>query len=315
MSEQYYAAIDLGTNSCRMIISDSLGNYVYNHSAATCLGKGMSKNNCFTPEAVERGIGVLKEFGEILKESHCRYRAIATAACRMAKNGTEFVQRVKKECGINLEIIDGREEARLNLLGAISNADKTKPYVIVYDIGGGSTEITLAKFSTAEIVTTISIPWGARNASEHFDINNYEETKAQNLKNEVLKYMAEFKQLSNYSKYQEQVSVIATSSTPLRLSAYINRRKEYNREREDGSVMSCEQLNEAIETLRKTTETERASSVYIGPKRAPIFIAGSILMKTIYEELQAKQIIASYKSAKDSIIIELMNEDKNGTSD
>ena len=312
MNEKYYAAIDLGTNSCRMVVADSLGNYVYNQSAATRLGEGMSLNNCFTPEAVARGINVLKEFGEIIKDSHCHYRAIATAACRMAKNGTEFVQRVHNECGIELEVIDGREEARLNLLGAISNADKTKPYVVVYDIGGGSTEVTLAKYETAEIIATISIPWGARNAAEHFEINDYDERKAKIFKQEILKYMTEFKQLCSYNNYQSQISFVATSSTPLRLSAYIHQRKEYNREAEDGCILTYAQLNKAIDELRKTNEAQRADSVYIGPKRAPIFIAGSILMQTIYEELGAEEIIASYKSAKDSIIMELIREDKNG---
>lgn len=314
MSEKYYAAIDLGTNSCRMVIADSLGNYVYNQSAATRLGEGMILHNCFTPEAVARGINVLKEFGEILQESHCRYRAIATAACRMATNGDEFVKRVKEECGIDLEVVDGREEARLNLLGALANADKNEPYVVVYDIGGGSTEITLAECETAKIIATVSIPWGARNASEHFSINDYDEEKVQIFKQEILKYIINFKQLSDYEKYQNKISVVATSSTPLRLSAYIHHRKEYNREAEDGKVLKIEQLNKAIEEIRMTNEAQRACSIYIGPKRAPIFIAGSVLMKTIYEELGAKEVIASYKSAKDSIIRELICEDKNGTS-
>lgn len=315
MSEQYYAAIDLGTNSCRMVISDAQGNYVYNHSGATRLGEGMSLNNCFTPEAIERGINILKEFGEVLHASNCRYRAVATAACRMASNGAEFVDRVKKECGIDLEVIDGREEARLNLLGALANADKNKPYVIVYDIGGGSTEVTLANQKTAEIIYTISIPWGARNASEKFNINDYNEEKALTFRNEILKYVEEFKQKSNFAVYKGQISFVATSSTPLRLSAYINRRKEYDREAEDGSIMSREAMDQALEELNQTTEKERAGSVYIGVKRAPIFIAGGILLKTIYDNLDIDYLIASYKSAKDSIIMELIKEGKNGTSE
>ena len=305
MSEKYYAAIDLGTNSCRMVISDEFGNYVYNHSGATRLGEGMSVNNCFTSEAIERGISILKEFGEVLHASNCKYRAVATAACRMATNGAEFVEKVKKECGIDLEVIDGHEEARLNLLGALANADKNKPYVIVYDIGGGSTEITLADQKTAEIIYTISIPWGARNASEKFNLNDFDEQKALALRNEILKYINEFKQKSNYEAYKGKISYVATSSTPLRLSAYINR----------GSIMSREAMDKALSELNQTTEKERAASVYIGVKRAPIFIAGGILLKTIYDHLDIDMLTASYKSAKDSIIMELIKEGKNGTSE
>ena len=315
MSEKYYAAIDLGTNSCRMVISDSLGNYVYNQSAATRLGEGMAINNCFTPEAVERGIGVLKEFGEILRESNCEYRAIATAACRMATNGAAFIERVKQECGVNLEIIDGREEARLNLLGALANAEKDKPYVIVYDIGGGSTEVTLAQTKDAKIIYTISIPWGARNASEKYNLNDYDEDKAIMFRNNILKYMDEFKQKSNYDGYLGKISFVATSSTPLRLSSYIHHRKEYNREQEDGCTMTKEEINQALSYWYKTTEAERAASIYIGPKRAPIFVAGTILLKTINDNLGIKKLIASYKSAKDSIIMELIKGESNGASD
>ena len=315
MSEKYYAAIDLGTNSCRLVVSDDLGNYVYNQSAATRLGEGMSLHNKFTPEAVERGINVLKEFGEILRNTHCQYRAIATAACRMASNGAEFVEQVKKECGIDLDVIDAKEEARLNLIGALSNADKNKSYVIVYDIGGGSTEVTLAKTNNAEIIYTISVPWGARNASEQFNINDYDEGKALTFRKEILKYMREFKEKCAYEKYKGEISFVATSSTPLRLSAYIHNRGQYDREAEDGSVMSRAAMDKALAELNQTTEAERAKMVYIGVKRAPIFIAGSILLKTIYDSLDIDELRASYKSAKDSIIMELINEGKNGASE
>ena len=315
MSEKYYAAIDLGTNSCRLVISDQHGNYVYNQSAATRLGEGMSEHNCFTAEAVERGIKALKEFGDLIKESHCKYRAVATAACRMATNGAAFVERVKKECGIELEVINGEEEARLNLVGALANADKNKPYIFIYDIGGGSTEMTLARCDNAEIIQTVSIPWGARNASEKFLINDYDEITAEKFEREILKYTSEFKKKCDFEKYKGKISFVATSSTPLRLSSYIHHRQKYNREAEDGCRITAEQIEQALSEIYQTKEQERAASIYIGVKRAPIFVAGSLLLKTINREFEIKELIASYKSAKDSIIMELINEDKNGTSD
>jgi len=308
MTIQHFAAIDLGTNSCRIVVADKNGNYVYTQSAATRLGEGMQAHNRFTEQAIERGLSVLKDYGEIIKREKCHYRAIATAACRMAVNGAEFVKRVKNECGIDLEVVDGTEEARLNLLGALSNADTSKPYVLVYDIGGGSTEITLAQTATAKIIYTISIPWGARNASECFDINDYNSENAQKFVDEILNYIKEFKQKCNYDDYKGEISFLATSSTPLRLSSYINKRKEYNREDEDGSIMKRIQMDNAITEIFQTTEAQRASSIYIGAKRAPIFVAGCILLKTIYDNLDIETLTASYKSAKDSIIMELIKE-------
>lgn len=315
MKEKYYAAIDLGTNSCRLVIADQNGNYLYNQSMNTRLGEGMSIANCFTPEAFKRGVDCLKEYGELIARSKCKYRAIATAACRMASNGSEFVQKVKDECGVELEVIDGHEEARLNLLGALANADGNKPYVIVYDIGGGSTEVTLANRITREILHTVSIPWGARNASEKFGLNDYDEDKAQSFRQEINKYMDEFKHKCGYDNYQGQVSFVATSSTPLRLSSYINNKKEYNREAEDGSHMNVSDMNRALQKINQTTESERAANIHIGSKRAPIFIAGSILLKTIYDSLGVDVLVASFKSAKDSIIQELIQGEINGTSE
>ncbi len=315
MKEKYYAAIDLGTNSCRLVIADQNGNYLYNQSMNTRLGEGMSIGNCFTPEAFKRGIDCLKEYGELIARSQCQYRAIATAACRMATNGAEFVKRVEDECGVKLEVIDGHEEARLNLLGAIANADNRKPYLIVYDIGGGSTEVTLANRETKEILHTVSIPWGARNASEKFGLNDYNEEKAQSFRQEINRYMDEFKQKCDYDSYQGKVSFVATSSTPLRLSSYINNKKEYNREAEDGSHMNVADMDRALCEINQTTESERAKNIHIGSKRAPIFIAGSILLKTIYDSLGVDILVASFKSAKDSIIQELIQGDINGASE
>ena len=105
-----------------------------------------------------------------------KYRAIATASCRMASNGMEFVKRVAEISGIKIDVIDSKQEAYLNLKGALLNADKNAKYALVYDLGGGSTEITLAtNETTPKILHTISIPWGARNSAEAFDLIEYNE--------------------------------------------------------------------------------------------------------------------------------------------
>ena len=194
MSKTNLAAIDLGTNSCRLRITDNKGNILYREAVSTKLGEGMMENKSFTPQAIERGLVCLNHFSDLMNDYKVgQYRAITTASCRMAKNGGQFVQMVEEMCGIKLEIISAEEEALLNLRGAALNASKEAESILVYDLGGGSTEISLALNPTQpKMLYTISIPWGARNAAEHFDLCEYDEHKALPLRREVEKYVRDF---------------------------------------------------------------------------------------------------------------------------
>ena len=166
------AAIDLGTNSCRLRITDKNANILYREAETVKLGEGMMKDMRFTDEAIDRGIKCLNHYAEMLKKHNVeRYRAITTASCRSASNGVQFVKMAEEMCGIKLEIISAAEEALLNLRGAALNAPETAESILVFDLGGGSTEISLAlNKDTPELLYTTSIPWGARNASEYFDL-------------------------------------------------------------------------------------------------------------------------------------------------
>ena len=185
MKQPTLAAIDLGTNSCRLLIADRSGRTLYKNAISTRLGEGMSAGNRFTDEAVMRGIECFCTFKMTMDEYGVeKYRAIATAACRTAENGAEFAKKIKQQSGIDLKIIDGYEEAVLNLKGALLNVqDEKAGYVVVYDLGGGSTEITLATRSAEpEILHTVSVPWGARNAAEKFGLKEYDPVAAARLK-------------------------------------------------------------------------------------------------------------------------------------
>ena len=315
MTDKTFAAIDLGTNSCRLLIADENQNKVYSDTQNVRLGEGMHAQMRFTEQAMQRGYQTLQEFAQKIKEYNCvKVRAIATAACRMASNGAEFVKNIKNNCGIDLEVIDGKEEARLNLKGAIMNSLDKAPYVVVYDLGGGSTEITLSTNDEKQkFLYTISIPWGARNASEAFGLEEeYVAEKALELKEAVKIYCDDFVKNSNYLAYKDKCCFVATSSSPLRLSAWIHNRGEYVRENEDGQVLKREDMDRVIAQIYKMNREERGKSPYIGQKRASVFVAAAIIFQTIYEVLEIDELIASLKSAKDGIITELTEENKNG---
>lgn len=310
MKEDVFAAVDLGTNSCRLVIADAKGTYLYKDIVTTRLGEGMYAEMKFTDEAVERGLKCFRKFKKKMDEyGVTKSRIIATASCRMASNGADFVKAVKDETGIEIEVVDGFEEARLNLKGALANVKGKAPYVLIYDLGGGSTEITLAGNNEhPKILYSISIPWGARNATEAFGLEEYDAEKASMLRQDVQKQVKDFCAGCNLQKYKGQVCCIATSSTPLRLTSWIKGYGEYDRERADGVEVSKDELDRVIAEINALKREKLAEIPYISEKRSFIFQAASVIFKTIYDGLGVDSLTASLKSAKDGIIEELVEE-------
>lgn len=307
MDRKNLAAIDLGTNSCRLMITDANGNMLFRDSVNTKLGEGMYAGGSFTAEAVQRGIACLEQFAEQMKSySVGYYRAIATAACRTAKNGADFVRQVKEKSGIDLEVISAEEEARLNLRGAALNADKKHKYLLVYDLGGGSTELTLAlNEEEPKILYTLSIPWGARTAAEAYALNAYEKEAAQKLRAEIHHYTEQFLQKTDFESCRGDCCCLATSSTPLRLWSMLNRTAVYDKFCADGQLLKTAELDALIADIRKITPDKLAESPYVGKNRAPIFNAACVIFQTVYQNLQIAEITASLKGAQEAIIQDL----------
>ena len=310
-----YAAIDLGSNSCRLLIADSNGNYLYKDTHSPKLAEGLFKTKQLSDEAIERTTDIFCKFSKKIKEFSVKkenIRAIATASCRIAENADVLLQKVQNKAGISIEIIDEKEEAKLNLRGGVMNVCGQSKYVVLYDLGGASTEVTLAtNEKNPHILYTVSIPWGARNASEAYNLPVYDEKSAEKLAAEVKKYMKEFLAVSDYEKYKSDAIVVATSSTPLRLVAMAEHTGSYDRDACDGKKLSCATADELISGIFASSEKELIDNIYIGKNRTTVFVAACAIFQTIYKELGAKEITASLKSAKDAIIQNFL-EQNNG---
>lgn len=306
MPNMNLAAIDLGTNSCRLSITDADGRQLYRDSIATMLGEGLHANKRFSDAAVNRGLKAFDTYAKIMKNHEVGpYRAIATAACRIAQNGADFVAEVARQTGIRLEVIDGYEEARLSLKGALLNAPANAEYAVVYDLGGGSTELSFARIADTKILHTVSIPWGARNAAEAFGLAEFNAEHNQKLSAEIAAYTDDFVQKSKLEQYRPQTCLLATSSTPLRLVSIANRWGIYEREKSDGQILRTAAADKIIADIYQTTLEQRIESPYIGENRAPIMIAACTIFKTIYDHLGFDRLTASLKSAQEGIIEEL----------
>lgn len=301
------AAMDLGTNSSRILIADGDGKTVYRDVRHVALGDGLAESGHFCDKAMERAICSFMDFSEMMKIYHVTsYRAIATAACRMSSNTADFKAEVKKSSGVDIEVISEFEEARLTLKGACLNAPAQPKYLFVYDLGGGSTEVTFATNSpTPEILATYSIPLGARNATEMYCLQNYNELGAKTLENEVRQQLEDFlAKVREYPDYAD-AAVIATSSTPLRLAAWILKQDGYDKFAADGKTVSVADLDALIGKILQMPYAERAKSVYVGPNRARIFVAACVIFRAIYQALEAKEVVASLKGAQEAIVSEL----------
>ena len=135
-----YAAIDLGSNSCRLTIADDKGRVIYKSQYATKLAEGLFASNKISADSFLRAEQAFCSFADDLKKYGVEpknIRAIATAACRMASNSADLQKMIKEKTGINLEIIDERQEAELNLLGGMKHIAEKSKYVVLYDLGGG----------------------------------------------------------------------------------------------------------------------------------------------------------------------------------
>jgi exopolyphosphatase/guanosine-5'-triphosphate,3'-diphosphate pyrophosphatase len=172
---QSYAAIDLGTNNCRLLIARPAGDsfvVVDAFSRVVRLGEGLAQTGRLSDEAMDRALGALRVCAEKLKRRNVHLaRSVATEACRRASNGNDFIERVRAETGIRLDIISAREEARLAVLGCHILLEPGPGPALVFDIGGGSTELVLVenaedRDAPPTILDWVSVPWGVVSLTE-----------------------------------------------------------------------------------------------------------------------------------------------------
>ena len=167
-----YGAIDLGTNNCRLLIArpnDTGFTVIDAFSRIVRLGEGLSRSNALSDDAMNRAVDALSICGDKLRRRNVSLsRSVATEACRRAENGREFVDRVRGETGIVLDIIEPQEEARLAVLGCHKLLEPGDGPALIFDIGGGSTELVLIDHvdGTPKIRAWWSAPWGVVSLTE-----------------------------------------------------------------------------------------------------------------------------------------------------
>lgn len=283
-----YAAIDIGTNSCRLLIADYQEGKIiplYRTMMTTRLGENLQKDSILSTDAILRTCRCLNEFKNIIDEYEVKeYRAVATSAVREADNKEEFVELVKRECAINIDIINGFEEANLSYIG-VKNSLKLEKSPLVVDLGGGSTELIY------EDSPPISIPVGAVKVHEQ-NMSAYDISQ-------ILKPLTKMKEEFSLSPLVF-VGGTATSLVAIKFSLEV-----YRSELIHGQILTRSEIADLYNMLERMPLSLRKRLPGLQPERADIITSGTLIMLIIMEILDKQDIIVSESDILEGIILNM----------
>ena len=315
-----YAAIDLGTNSCRLVIATptpSSFRIVETFSKMTRLGEGIINNNELSHTAIRRTIkalqvcaGVLEEYAPIVKA-----RYVATAACRRAKNCRYFLDLVKKETGLTIETISSQEESRLAVVGCIPRLNRHIKRALVFDIGGGSTEVSLARMSNSGRTVTegyVSLPYGVVTVSEAFPDHEMTDLAYNTIIERTHKILAEFEEKYHISEAiaNQEIQVLGTSGTVTVLGAVHLNLPRYNRSAVDGLALSAQDVERTIAKIKRMGDEGRRKHACIGMQKADLTIAGCAIIEGLLSFWPISEITIADRGIREGILLDMMHADR-----
>jgi exopolyphosphatase / guanosine-5'-triphosphate,3'-diphosphate pyrophosphatase len=312
-----YAALDLGTNNCRLLIAcptDDGFRVVDSFSRIIRLGEGISTTGCISDAAIERAIAALSICRDKIRSKKAkRLRLIATEACRAASNAEGFRNRVAAETGIRLEVIDRETEAALAVIGCSPLLDPHGRGAILFDIGGGSTELVRIERDPDQpkapprIKAWMSIPLGVVTLAEHFDGRNVTPQSYARMTEEVAKHVGPF--AAEHGGDLADMHLLGTSGTVTTLAGVHLNLVRYDRRRIDGVWMSDEELTATIARLLGMSYEERAGNNCISVERADLVLAGCAILDAIRHAFPLPRLRVADRGLREGMLVEMMRED------
>ena len=312
-----YGALDLGTNNCRLLLATpSVSGFtvVDAFSRIVRLGEGASLTGKLSERAMARTIDALRVCAnKLIWRKVTRRRLIATEACRIAENGLQFIDRVHAETGLELEIIDRETEARLAVAGAEPLIDEAADKVLVFDIGGGSTELMWLERNSGRhaIHEWVSLPAGVVTIAEKFggmDVNA--ETYAA-MRRHMFDLLAPFaaRIAARRSGMIVPDHLLGTSGTVTTIAGVQLRLRRYDRSKVDGSWLTSADIDEVAARLLAMSYEERAANACIGRDRADLVLGGCAILDEIRTAFPAERLRVADRGLREGILAHLMRED------
>jgi exopolyphosphatase / guanosine-5'-triphosphate,3'-diphosphate pyrophosphatase len=312
-----YAALDLGTNNCRLLIACPAGDgfrVVDSFSRIIRLGEGISATGCISEAAIERAIAALSICRDKIQTRKARrLRLIATEACRAASNADRFRERVAAETGIQLEVIDRETEAALAVIGCSPLLDPNGRGAILFDIGGGSTELVRIERTPGErsgaprIKAWMSIPLGVVKLAEQFGGREVTPQTYALMLREVAQHVAPF--AAEHGADLTDMHLLGTSGTVTTLAGVHLNLVRYDRRRIDGVWMKEADLTATIARLLAMSYQERANNRCISIERADLVLACCAILDAIRAAFPLPRLRVADRGLREGMLVEMMRED------
>ena len=326
MKGNNYAAIDLGSNNCRLLIAKAHDNsyqVIDSFSRIVRLGEGLKKGFSLNENAIKRTLEALKICkAKIDSNGVTETRAVATEACRQACNTEQFYKRILYETGIKFETLSPEQEAQLTLNGCTQLLDRNMSKTIVFDIGGGSTEIILAEKTEdgkASVLAMLSLPIGVVTVSEQYSDCIFEENLYEKVISQVDKQLAPFDLKYGISQYllSNKMQMLGTSGTVTTLGSIYLKLPRYDRSKVDGLDLRLKEIRNISLRLVRMSSTQRAKNRCIGEERADLIVIGCAILEAICRRWPLKAVRIADRGIREGLLKELTGsntEDKNRSS-
>ena len=304
---RHYAALDLGTNNCRLLIARPQGSgfaVVDAFSRIVRLGEGLAATGRLSDEAVERTIAALRVCADKLKRRDVALaRSVATEACRQAANGAEFIDRAYRETGILLDIISAEEEARLAVLGCHALIEPGEGPALVFDIGGGSTELVLVdtRYPIPKVLDWHSAPWGVVSLTESVGVGG---PGTYAVMRETMR--ASIAPFAERLPREGHRRLLGTSGTVTTLASVHLGLNSYDRSAVDGLLMPATSMRAVSQRIASLDFAGRAAVPCIGNERADLVVAGCAILEEILDLWPAEQLGIADRGIREGILRRLM---------
>jgi exopolyphosphatase/guanosine-5'-triphosphate,3'-diphosphate pyrophosphatase len=320
-----YAAIDLGTNNCRLLIARPSGEHfvvIDAFSRVVRLGEGLAQTGRLSDAAMERAVAALSVCADKLRRRKVTLaRSVATEACRRASNGQAFIARVREETGIALDIISAEEEARLAVLGCHILLEPGHGPALVFDIGGGSTELVLIENgpTVPRILDWKSVPWGVVSLTESCMAEGAgaadRAARYAEMRGRVATSFADFAE--RIAPHRERAAasglglgslrLLGTSGTVTTLASLHLDLPQYDRTAVDGLVVPAEAMRAITTRLSSLSLEERRQVPCIGRERADLVVAGCAILDTILDLWPAARLGVADRGIREGILRSLIS--------
>jgi len=326
-----YGALDLGTNNCRLLVArpSRRGFLVVDaFSRIIRLGEGVSTTGQLSNEAMERTIDALRICSvKLARARTVRSRLVATEACRVARNGTAFLDRVKQELGLRIEILTREMEAKLAVSGCAALIDQRADLVLVFDIGGGSSELiwldlsrrrgaprhSLAERVEAQncIAAWTSLPVGVVTLAERYGGQHVTNDSFEAMVAHVMGMLGPFEREYRFRPAMQRASthLLGTSGTVTTIAGVHLGLPRYDRSRVDGCWMQTSDARSIVRNLLNRSYEERISEPCIGRDRADLVLAGCAILEALLRVWPCERLRVADRGLREGILANLMAED------